>query len=77
MILNRVSFVALGGSMQKRYKGFTLIELMVTIAIMVIIATMAAPSFNNIILKQNLNKSTRDLVIVLQKARSKAALEEE
>ena len=61
--------------MQKRYKGFTLIELMVTIAIMVIIATMAAPSFNNIILKQNLNKSTRDLVIVLQKARSKAALE--
>ena len=38
-----------GGSMQRTKKnhGFTLIELMVTIAVMAIIATMAAPSFNN------------------------------
>ena len=55
--------------------GFTLVELMVTIGLMAIIATFAIPSFNNLMLKQNLNKSTRELVITLNKARSKAALE--
>ncbi|MDN5677915.1 MAG: prepilin-type N-terminal cleavage/methylation domain-containing protein, partial [Acinetobacter sp.] len=30
--------------MQNKHKGFTLIELMVTIAVMAIIAMMAAPS---------------------------------
>ncbi len=35
--------------MQNKQKGFTLIELMVTIAVMAIIAMMApAPSFNEI-----------------------------
>ncbi|WP_151776982.1 GspH/FimT family pseudopilin [Acinetobacter brisouii] len=55
--------------------GFTLVELMVTISLMAIIAVIAIPSFNNLMLKQNLNKSTRELVITLNKARSKAALE--
>ena len=53
-------------------RGFTLVELMITIGVMAIIAVMAVPSFTNMLLKQNLNKSTRDLVIVLEKARSKA-----
>lgn len=56
-------------------RGFTLIELMVTIAVMAIIAMMAAPSFNNIMLNQNLNKSARDLVATFTEARAKAALE--
>lgn len=55
--------------------GFTLIELMVTIAVMAIIATIAAPSFNNIRLAQNFNKSTQDLIAQLNQARSKAVLE--
>ncbi|MHA3082660.1 pilus assembly FimT family protein [Acinetobacter sp. ANC 5383] len=61
--------------MMRSVRGFTLIELMVTIGVMAIIAAIAVPSFNNMLLKQNLNASTRSLVITLEKARSKAALE--
>ena len=61
--------------MMRSVRGFTLVELMITIGVMAIIVVMAVPSFTNMLLKQNLNKSTRDLVIILGKARSKAALE--
>jgi Tfp pilus assembly protein FimT len=40
-----------------------------------IIATMAAPSFGNLIQKQNLNRSTQELIGQLNNARSKAVLE--
>lgn len=60
--------------MQKN-KGFTLIELMMTIAVLAIIATLAAPSFGNMLLKQNLNKSAHELTLVLTQARAKAALD--
>lgn len=60
--------------MQKN-KGFTLIELMVTIAVLAIIAMIAGPSFSNMLLKQNLKKSTQELANVLVQARSKAVLE--
>lgn len=56
-------------------RGFTLIELMVTIAVMAIIAMMAAPSFNSIIQNQNLNRSSQELIVQLNNARSKAVLE--
>jgi type IV fimbrial biogenesis protein FimT len=61
--------------MQNKHKGFTLIELMVTIAVMAIIAMMAAPSFGDMLQRQNLNKSTKELVATLNQARAKAALE--
>lgn len=61
--------------MQNKQKGFTLIELMVTIAVLVIIAMMAAPSFGTMLNKQNLNKSSSELIATLSKARAKAALE--
>ena len=54
--------------------GFTLVELVVTIAVMAIIAMMAAPSFNNMLLKQNLDKSAQTLISTLGQARSQAAL---
>ena len=60
--------------MQKN-KGFTLIELMVTIAVLAILAGIAAPSFGNMMTQQNLKKSTNELIGVLQEARSKAVLE--
>ncbi|MCO8041195.1 GspH/FimT family pseudopilin [Acinetobacter bohemicus] len=60
--------------MQKN-KGFTLIELMVTIAILVIVTMMAAPSFGNLVQKQNLNRSTQELIGQLNSARSQAVLE--
>ena len=59
----------------QKVKGFTLIELMVTMAVLAIIAGMAAPSFGNLLLKQNLNRSTQDLVATLSAARSTAVLE--
>ena len=61
--------------MRQKENGFTLIELMVTIAVMAIIAIMAAPSFGNLLLKQNLNRSAQDLVATLSAARSTAVLE--
>ena len=63
-----------GGSMQRTKKnhGFTLIELMVTIAVMAIIATMAAPSFIQTLRKSQLTGDTRDFVDLLTETRSEA-----
>ncbi|OTG67146.1 GspH/FimT family pseudopilin [Acinetobacter silvestris] len=59
--------------MQKN-KGFTLVELMVTIAVLAIIATMAVPSFNRLILSQKLNSNTRALVSAFNLAKSQASV---
>lgn len=53
--------------------GFTLIELMVTIAVMAIIATIAAPSFGNMIAEKRLESDTRELALILGDARGQAA----
>ena len=60
--------------MQRKEQGFTLIELMLTIAILAIIATMAAPSFGNILSRQQLNVNTRELMSTLSQARSQAVI---
>lgn len=67
-----------GGSMQqtKKNQGFTLIELMVTVAIMAIIATMAAPSFTKIIRKNQLNIDAQDFEDKLKETRSNALLKQ-
>lgn len=59
--------------MQKN-KGFTLIELMVTIAVLGIIATIAAPSFENLIIKQNLKSTSYHMRDILKEAKSRAIL---
>ncbi|MEE9885437.1 MULTISPECIES: prepilin-type N-terminal cleavage/methylation domain-containing protein [Acinetobacter] len=55
-------------------EGFTLVELIVTIAVMAIIAMMAAPSFTQLMAKQKLNANTRELISALSQGRSQAVL---
>ncbi len=60
--------------MRKKENGFTLIELMVTIAVLAIIAMMAAPSFSGMMTEQKLNSSTRELGLAINQAKSQAAM---
>jgi len=52
--------------------GFTLIELMVTLAVAVILAKLAAPSFQQYILNQRIRNAAYDVVSALSLARSEA-----
>ncbi len=56
----------------KKNKGFTLIELMVTIAVLGIIATMAAPSFQMQIQKMQLKEDIHKVVELAKEVRSEA-----
>ena len=73
IIFNRMKFCCFGGGMNKN-KGFTLIELMVTIAVLAIVTGIAAPFMNNMLLSQNLNKSTNTLISIMNEARAQAVL---
>ncbi|MDA3506774.1 prepilin-type N-terminal cleavage/methylation domain-containing protein [Acinetobacter junii] len=53
-------------------RGFTLIELMVTIAVLAIIAMFAAPSFGNMLARKQLDTTARDLALILGEARGQA-----
>jgi type IV fimbrial biogenesis protein FimT len=52
--------------------GFTLIELMVTLVVAVILATIAAPSFQNIIRNNRMATEANNLITALNLARSEA-----
>lgn len=53
-------------------RGFTLVELMVTIAVMAILLAIAVPSFNNASLGSKLNSIANEFVASAQLARSEA-----
>lgn len=61
---------ALGGC--RRPRGFTLVELMITIIVVAILATLAAPSFVDYVATARVRNASYDLVGALQLARSEA-----
>jgi type IV fimbrial biogenesis protein FimT len=58
--------------MRRRARGFTMTELVVTVAIAAILTTVAVPSFNGIIASQRARVFASDLYATLAKARSEA-----
>lgn len=57
----------------RRQSGFSLIELMMVIAIVAILAKLAGPSFRNMMLNNRLAAATNDLLVDLAAARSESA----
>lgn len=54
------------------HRGFTLVELMVTVAVVAIMAAIAAPSFTSLINSNRLTGVANELVATLQGARTEA-----
>ncbi len=55
-----------------RLSGFTLIELVIVLALVAILATVAVPSFNRLVDSNRLTGATNDLIGVVTFARSEA-----
>ena len=60
------------GSVARGGRGFTLIEFIITVAIMGIIAALAAPSFNRMMKEYRLNSTADQLYTEILRARSEA-----
>ncbi|QTN29281.1 GspH/FimT family pseudopilin [Rhodoferax sp. AJA081-3] len=55
-----------------RLRGFTIIELMITVAILAVLLALAAPSFQAMIASSRLTTATNDLIAAFAQARSNA-----
>lgn len=56
----------------KKEKAFTLIELMITIAVLAIIATLAAPNLSQMLRNTKVNTSSGEILNFLQQSRTEA-----
>ncbi|MER2162568.1 MAG: prepilin-type N-terminal cleavage/methylation domain-containing protein, partial [Psychrobacter alimentarius] len=59
---------------QTTSSGFTLIELMVTIAVLAIIVSIAAPSFSNQLAKGQINKTFNLIQTSIEKAKAESTV---
>jgi type IV fimbrial biogenesis protein FimT len=59
-------------SMPKEFRGFTLFELMITLALAAVIAAIAVPNMRQFMLNNRLSGSSNDLLRSVQVARSEA-----
>ena len=59
-------------SLSRRVRGFTLIELMVSVSILAVLLAIAAPSFEAMIASSRLTAASNDLIAALAQARSNA-----
>lgn len=59
-------------SIRRQSTGFTLIEMGITVAILAILVTIAAPSFRSLILSQRVKTASFDLFSAISYARSEA-----
>ncbi|MBB3047506.1 type IV fimbrial biogenesis protein FimT [Litorivivens lipolytica] len=59
-------------ALNRKQGGYTLLEILITLAVVAIVASLAVPSFQNMIATQRVRSAANDLVATLNFARSEA-----